>query len=132
MEIKINKEIRNYTESLFFGLSTRQFFFSVCACVVAVILYFILKLYFDIGTLSWMCILGAFPFAILGFVTYNGMYAEEIIKAWIKTEILMPRVLYFKPENYYYNLLKPTFENIKKKGIKKDEIYRKSKKKRKR
>ena len=79
-----------------------------------------------------MCILGAFPFAILGFVTYNGMYAEEIIKAWIKTEILMPRVLYFKPENYYYNLLKPTFENIKKKGIKEDEIYRKSKKKRKR
>ena len=44
----------------------------------------------------------------------------------------MPRVLYFKPENYYYNLLKPTFENIKKKGIKEDEIYRKSKKKRKR
>ena len=80
MEIKINKEIRNYTESLFFGLSARQFFFSVCACVVAIILYFILKPYFDIGTLSWMCILGAFPFAILGFVTYNGMYAEEIIK----------------------------------------------------
>ena len=115
MEIKINKEIRNYTESLFFGLSARQFFFSVCACIVSVILYFILKPYFDIGTLSWMCILGAFPFAILGFVSYNGMYAEEIIKAWIKTEILMPRVLHFKPENYYYNLLKPTFENIKKK-----------------
>lgn len=27
MEVKINREIRDYTESLFFGLSLRQFFF---------------------------------------------------------------------------------------------------------
>ena len=27
MEVKINKEIRNYTESMFFGLSMRQFIF---------------------------------------------------------------------------------------------------------
>ena len=36
MEVKINKEIRNYTESMFFGLSLRQFIFSVLACGVAV------------------------------------------------------------------------------------------------
>lgn len=28
MEIKINREIRDYTESIFFGLSARQFGFS--------------------------------------------------------------------------------------------------------
>ena len=39
MEVKINKEIRNYTESMFFGLSLRQFVFSVLACGVAVGLY---------------------------------------------------------------------------------------------
>lgn len=27
MEVKINREIRNYTESMFFGLSLRQFVF---------------------------------------------------------------------------------------------------------
>jgi len=27
LEVKINKEIRNYTESMFFGLSMRQFLF---------------------------------------------------------------------------------------------------------
>ena len=32
MEVKINKEIRNYTEAIFFGLSLRQFIFSVLAC----------------------------------------------------------------------------------------------------
>ena len=35
MEVKINREIRNYTESMFFGLSLRQFIFSVLACGVA-------------------------------------------------------------------------------------------------
>ena len=29
MEIRINKEIREYTENMFFGLSMRQFIFSV-------------------------------------------------------------------------------------------------------
>ena len=41
MEVKINREIRNYTEAMFFGLSMRQFIFSACACVVAVGLYFL-------------------------------------------------------------------------------------------
>jgi len=27
MEVKINKEIRDYTENIYFGLSLRQFFF---------------------------------------------------------------------------------------------------------
>ena len=46
MEVKINREIRNYTESMFFGLSMRQFVFSVLAILVAVGLYFLLKPHF--------------------------------------------------------------------------------------
>ena len=59
MEVKINREIRNYTEAMFFGLSMRQFIFSACACVMAVGLYFLLKPYVGTETVSWMCILGA-------------------------------------------------------------------------
>ncbi len=44
MEVKINREIRNYTESMFFGLSMRQFVFSVLAVGVAMLLYFLLSL----------------------------------------------------------------------------------------
>ena len=54
MEVKINKEIRNYTESMFFGLSMRQFFFSVLACGVAVGLFFLLRGRFGTETVSWM------------------------------------------------------------------------------
>lgn len=36
LEVKINREIRNYTESMFFGLSLRQLIFSALAVAVAV------------------------------------------------------------------------------------------------
>lgn len=115
MEVKINREIREYTESIFFGLSLRQFIFSICACVVAVILYFILKPYCGIETLSWVCILGAAPFAALGFIKYNGMTAEKFVAAWIKSMILTPKRLTFKPINLYYEDLK----NIENRKVKK-------------
>lgn len=119
MEVKINREIRQYTESIFFGLSMRQFIFSIFACVVAVLLYFILKPFFGIETLSWVCILGACPFAVLGFVTYNGMTAEKFIVAWIRSEILTPKKLMFKATNIYYEANKETLEKISKEGMKK-------------
>ena len=110
MEVKINKEIRNYTESMFFGLSLRQFIFSVFACGVAVGLYFLLRPRFGTETLSWVCILGAFPFAAMGFIKYNGMTAEQFVWAWIKSEFLMPKKLMFLPDNLYYETMKPTIE----------------------
>lgn len=115
MEVKINREIRNYTESIFFGLSLRQFIFSILACGVAVILYFTLKSKLGTETVSWVCILGAAPFAMIGFIKYNGMTAEKFIYAWIKSEILMPKHLLFKPSNYYYELLKEKMESKERK-----------------
>ena len=40
MEVRINKEVRNYQESLFFGLSLRQFLFALLAVLVALAVYF--------------------------------------------------------------------------------------------
>ena len=110
MEVKINKEIRNYTESMFFGLSMRQFLFSVLACGVAVGLFFLLRGRFGTETLSWMCVLGASPFAVMGFVRYNGMTAEQFVWAWIKSEFLMPKRVLFLPDNLYYEALKQSIE----------------------
>lgn len=116
MEVKINKEIRNYTESMFFGLSLRQFIFSVLACGVAVGLYFLLRPYFGMETLSWVCILGAFPFAAMGFIKYNGMTAEQFVWAWFKSEFLMPKKLMFRSDNLYYEAMKSSIE-AREKGL---------------
>ena len=114
MEVKINKEIRDYTESVYFGLSLRQFIFSILACGMAVVLYFVFRPYFGIETLSWLCILGAVPFAAIGFIKYNGMNAEEFLLAYIRSEFLTPKELVFNPTNYYYELLKGRIGDEKK------------------
>ena len=106
MEVKINREIRDYTESMYFGLSMRQFFFSLAAVGVAILLYFVLKPYVGVETVSWMCILGAAPFAAMGFVSYHGMTAEQFLWAWLRSEFLVPKRLYVKSENTYYEALK--------------------------
>lgn len=114
MEVKINKEIRDYTESVYFGLSLRQFIFSILACGMAVVLYFVFRPYFGIETLSWLCILGAAPFAAIGFIKYNGMNAEEFLLAYIRSEFLTPKELVFNPTNYYYEILKGRIGDEKK------------------
>ena len=121
MEVKINKDIRQYSESIFFGLSMRQFIFSILACLVAVGLYFILRPYFGIETLSWMCILGAAPFAVLGFVKYNGMTAEQFLVAWFRSKFLMPSHFVFKSDNYYAM----KYQNIIENNLKRDFIKNK-------
>ena len=118
MEIKINREIRDYTESMFFGLSMRQFFFSVAAVSVAILLYFLLRPVAGTETVSWMCILGAFPFAVMGFVRYHGMNAEQFLWAWLRSELIEPRELYCESENTYYEALKETIEMHEKEALK--------------
>ena len=106
LEIKINKEIRDYQEAVFMGLSLRQFLFSLLACGVAIGIYFGLKDVLGTETVSWLCIIGAFPFAVLGFVKYHGMTAEKAIMAYIKSEMMMPRELKQKCTNIYAEAMK--------------------------
>ena len=128
MEVKINKDIREFSESIFFGLSLRQFIFSLLACAVAVILYFTLKPHLGLETVSWLCILGAIPFAVLGFVKYNGMTAEQFIVAFIKSEFIIPKRLTFKSKNIYAEMFKPTIDKRLKQGILKPQHKHKEKK----
>ena len=105
LEIKINKEIRDYQESIFMGLSLRQFIFAVLAVGVAIGVYFGLRNVLGTETVSWLCVVAAFPFAILGFVKYHGMTAEQFIRAYIQSEFLMPKQLTSKSTNLYASIL---------------------------
>ena len=128
MEVKINKDIREFSESIFFGLSMRQFIFSISACIVAVILYFALKPFFGIETLSWVCILGAAPFAALGFIKYNGMTAEKFVMTFIESEILSPKKLTFKANNIYSEFFREIIDKKLKQGILKPQKKHKERK----
>lgn len=121
MEVKINKEIREYTESIFFGLSMRQCFFSAIACIVAVILYFVFIDKLGMELTSWLCMIGAAPFAMLGFIKYQGMNAEQIVITAVRSFLLKQRCLIFQPVNIYYECLKGNIEHHLKEELKKDD-----------
>ncbi len=105
MEVRINKEVRNYQESLFFGLSLRQLLFALLAVAVAVGVYFGLRPVLGKREIGWVCVLAAFPFALGGFFQYNGMTLERFLLAYIRSEFLFPRRLVFRSDNIYAKAL---------------------------
>lgn len=105
MEIRINREVRNYHESIFFGLSARQFGCSLGAVAVAVGAYFLLKDPIGKENASWLCMLCAAPLATAGFFKYNGLSFERLLWAMFKTHILCAGRRLYKSENLYEQLL---------------------------
>jgi len=101
MEVKINKDIRTYTENMAFGLSLRQCLFGGAGLTLSVVVFFALRNHLHIEVLSWICIFTVAPFAVLGFISYNGMTAEQFIYAWLKSEIIYPKRLKFQDTNLY-------------------------------
>ncbi|MBR5617292.1 MAG: PrgI family protein [Oscillospiraceae bacterium] len=123
MEVKINKEISNYQESMFFGLSMRQFVFSVLAVAVAVVLYFALNPYLGTETVSWVCVLGAAPFAAMGFFKYHGMTAEQFVINWVRTELIEPKYFRFQSQSFYCQMMKNAAKNKRKEKRSHDQIH---------
>ena len=101
MEVKVPRDILKYEETLFFGLTLRQFLFSLLAVDVAVGVFFLFNPMLGMEMTSWICIVSAMPFALLGFVRYNGMTADEFAWTWIQSEILFPKVMVFQARNLY-------------------------------
>lgn len=111
MEVKINREIRNYTENIFFGLTLRQFIFAILACGAAILSYFSFIQSLGIELTSWLCIIFSFPFIAFGFIKYNGMPMEEFIIAFIISEVLTPKELKFESQNIYYESIRSYLKN---------------------
>lgn len=97
---------------MFFGLSMRQFFFAVIGVGIAVLMYFLLRSYLGTETLSWVCMLGAAPFVAMGFVTYNGMTAEQFAWTWLRSKFIEPQKVKFECNTFYHEIVqKPSAQN---------------------
>ena len=94
MEVKVNREIRDYTEGVFFGLSLRQCAFAALACAAAVCVFLALD-----------PVLGLAPLVGVGFVRWHGMSAEQAALARLRSEVLCPRALLPEHRNLYAHLL---------------------------
>lgn len=105
MEIKIPKEIRRHKETIFFGLTMRQFACAVLAVVMAVAVYLGLSPIMGNETASWACIVAAAPFAAAGFFQYNGLTLERFLWAFVKSQLLRAGPRVFRAENIYCKAL---------------------------
>lgn len=106
----MNKEIQEFQESFFFGLSMRQCFFSVLAIAAAVGVYLGTKAVCGTEIAGWLSVFAAAPFAGCGFFCYHQMTLEKFIWAWLKSEILYPRKFVFQSENLYLKCLEEMME----------------------
>lgn len=105
MEIKINKDIRGYSELVFFGLTLRQLICSAFSAVCAAAVYIAAHGVFHTEIVSWLCVMSAVPGAVLGFVTYNGMTAEKVLICILRTVLFERRKLTNAEDNIYAEIL---------------------------
>lgn len=77
IEIRIPKEIKNYREKLFFGLTLRQCICAGVALLICVPLYIFGNRFLPQEMVSWLVILIAAPLMLAGFFRYNDMMFEQ-------------------------------------------------------
>ena len=111
MEIKINKEIRSYSESVFLGLSLRQVLCSVLAIAFSVLSYCSLSDVLSKTAVSYIAILAAAPFALLGFARFNAMPFEKYLRALFIFYFLQPRYFVCTPKNTLMELCMPVISS---------------------
>ena len=86
MQIKSNKEVRDYKEVVYFGMTIRQLLFTGLAGGAALGVYF-------------LCVAAAVPFGAFGFVQWHGMPFEQIVLVFIRSRLVLGRPVFFRPEN---------------------------------
>ncbi|NLD19146.1 MAG: PrgI family protein [Clostridiales bacterium] len=110
MDIKINQEIRDYSEKLILGLNLREAVFCGAALIASGGIYFALDDTVHIEILSWLCVAGALPFVFLGFFKYHELHAEQIVFRIIM-DTIQPRELTYTSTSIASELEKEVRKN---------------------
>lgn len=77
IEIRIPKEIKNYREKLFFGLTLRQCICAGVSLAICVPLYIWGHHFLPQEAISWIVVFIAVPLMLTGFFRYNDMAFEQ-------------------------------------------------------
>ena len=111
-EVKVNKDIAEYEENVFFGLTLRQLGWGVLAVAAAVSIYVLTNLSMGETASALLAILAAAPFACLAFLKWHGLSAYGAAKKILRA-LKAPRKLCFRSTTMY---LDAVLEKKRKKG----------------
>ena len=98
IEIRIPKEIKNYREKFFFGLTVRQCVCAAAALLICVPLYIFGGKFLPEELISWLVMIIAAPLMLVGFFRYNDMTFEKFAVEWFyQTFAPQKRIYSFEP-----------------------------------
>ena len=98
IEIRVPKEIKNYREKFFFGLTVRQCVCAAAALLICVPLYIFGGKFLPEELISWLVMIIAAPLMLVGFFRYNDMTVEKFAVEWFyHTFAPQKRIYSFEP-----------------------------------
>ena len=98
IEIRVPKEIKNYREKFFFGLTVRQCVCAAAALLIGVPLYIFGGKFLPEELISWLVMIIAAPLMLVGFFRYNDMTFEKFAVEWFyHTFAPQKRIYSFEP-----------------------------------
>lgn len=104
IEIRIPKDINEYKEKVFFGLTLRQILAIVAIIVINVPAYMLLTPTLGGDVAGWVIMLNAAPIGAVGFVKIGGMHIEQFAILFIFTNFVYPQNRIYATENIYEEL----------------------------
>jgi hypothetical protein len=103
LKLPIPREVTEYKEKFFFGLTVRQLV-CVAGCLAVTIptgIYGNKIMPNDV--VQWLVILEALPFAAFGFISFDGQSVEKVFLKALKYYIMPQKdIIYYKPSVYVW------------------------------
>lgn len=120
--VPVPKEIKEYEKKVIQQLTFRQLFFTVCGCGAGIVTYFFTKDVLTNDIASYLVIMVAIPFMLLGWISIDDMPFDKFFKIWFN-HFKHKQLLLYNNEIEY-----------KRKGDKSEQriLFKKSKQRRKR
>jgi hypothetical protein len=102
MEIKTNKDVTEYEENVFIGMTMRQTVLGIAGVAVIAAAYFMTYDRMNSNLASWVAIGLGLPSFLFGFAKPHKMKLEKFLAIWFRSNFLEHRRLPYKTENRYY------------------------------
>lgn len=113
MNYEIGPDLREISESIWFGLNLRQLLSSVIGIVLSVVIWMLCRDRLGQQYTSWLCCAVVTPCACIGFVKVQGQPFEQFALSWLKFMLLERKELPFQSNDVNVQLLSKRREKVK-------------------
>lgn len=113
MEIKLPREIRKYTESIFMGLNLKQCIMSSIAIALAIPIFISLRPSLGLEGAAWVCVIIVAPIAATAFIKIKNLPLLEYVIAFVKWFLTRNPLVNETKNTYMDAITKMRFEKKK-------------------